>query len=190
MAGFFHFPKLGWRIRLPKLGWGIRLPWLLLLLLGAFVFFLEVIVEAGGNAHGVQPVPTPVVQMPDRSLLAEVRVLRVIDGDSIEVEMDGRRVEVRYKGSQVSEPCEAEAAERNRELVEGKTVFLLAEATDQDQEERPLRYVFTADGRLVDEILIKEGLARAWRTDGLYQEQLITLEQQAKSGGTGCLWRD
>jgi micrococcal nuclease len=165
----------------------------LLILLGALVLFLEFIIDRGGDAQGVQlprVEPTPVVETPDGSLLAEVNVLRVIDDDTIEVEADGRRVEVRYKGSHPDEPCEAEATERNRELVEGKTVFLLDETTDEDREGYLLRYVFTIDGHLVDETLIREGLARAWVTDGGYQDELLALEDRVRTRGTGCLWED
>ncbi len=193
MARLLRFPKLRWRFRRPTLSWRLRFAWLFLLLLAAFVFFLEFIADVGGDAQGVQlPTvePTPVIQMPERSRLAEARVLRVIDGDTIEVELEGRPLEVDYQGSHASAPCQEEATERNRELVEGKTVLVLREASNQGREQGQQGYVFTADGRLVDAVLIAEGLSIAWRTAGTYQEELTTLEYQARSGGKGCLWQE
>ncbi|HKZ51388.1 MAG TPA: thermonuclease family protein, partial [Dehalococcoidia bacterium] len=159
----------------------------------AFVFFLEFIIETGSNAQGAQPLapePLPHVDTADRSLVVEARVLRVIGGDAIEVELNGRQVEVSYAGSHVSEPCTEKAAERNRKLVEGQTVFLFADASLQDREGAVWRYVFIPDGRLVDAILVREGLTRAWRRDGTYQEVLINLEGRARHAAAGCLWRE
>lgn len=188
MAKFFPFSRKGWRV---------HLLWLFLILLAAFVLFLEFFLETG--ASGQTPVsPTPIVEpisgaipLPDRGLLTVARVLSVIDGDTIDVQIDGQTARVRYYGSNTQEreePCAAEARARNHQLVEGKTVFLLASARDKDRGGRLLRYVFTSDGQLVDEILIREGLAKAWPHDGTYRDQLLAMEKAAARDGVGCLW--
>ena len=40
----------------------------------------------------------------------------------------------------------------------------------------------------IDEILLQQGLARAWIRDGQYRAHLVDLELEAKRTGAGCLW--
>jgi endonuclease YncB( thermonuclease family) len=42
----------------------------------------------------------------------------------------------------------------------------------------------------VDETLIREGLAVAWRGDGAMRDELIALEAEARAARRGCLWRN
>lgn len=181
MARLFRFPFRGWRI---------RFIWPLLALLAAFVVFLEVIVDFGGHAQVPTPNPGAIPFPQDDARLVQAQVLAVIDGDTIEVDLGGR-VPVRYYGSdapEAEEPCFDKASQRNRQLVEGKKVFLLPDARDKDQGGRLLRYVFTEDGRLLDALLISEGLSRAWREEGAYHDELLAMERAAADNGVGCLW--
>jgi len=181
MAGSSRF-----RIR----GRRIRFIWLLVALLAAFVVFLEVVVDFGGQAQGPAPNPRTISFPENDDRLVQAQVLAVIDGDTIEVELEGP-APVRYYGSDAPErgdACAAEATQRNRQLVETKTVFLLPDARDKDEGGRLLRYVFTEEGLLLDALLISEGLATAWREDGTYQGELVNIEQSAAANGVGCLW--
>ena len=91
-------------------------------------------------------------------------VTRVIDGDSIEVEVNGREEQVRYIGVNTPEYYSKErkeseqATELNRALVEGRYVLLVKDVSDRDKYDRLLRYVFTTDG-FVNYELVKEGAA-------------------------------
>ena len=91
-------------------------------------------------------------------------VTRVIDGDSIEVEVNGEKEQVRYIGMNTpeyysKERAEAEQATRvNQALVEGRYVLLIRDVSDRDKYDRLLRYVFTTDG-FVNYELVKEGVA-------------------------------
>jgi endonuclease YncB( thermonuclease family) len=168
-----------------------RFHWLLLILLAALVFFLQTIVNGGDNAKDITPQPMPIT-LPNRDLLAPAIVVKVIDGDTVDVETRGETVRVRYFGSdapEVGETCADEATSRNRELVEGKSVLLVEDERERDPGGRLLRYVFTTNGRLVDEVLISEGLSKAWRRDGAYRDQLVIREELADSADVGCLWR-
>jgi len=49
--------------------------------------------------------------------------------------------------------------------------------------------VFTEEGLSVDAALVSEGLAKAWRQDGVYRFRLIALEDHARTQGIGCLWK-
>lgn len=123
--------------------------------------------------------------------MEEARVVDVIDGDTIDVSLDGRRVRVRYYGVDTperGERCFREAADRNEALIGGR-VLLLPDARLKDDFGRELRYVFTPEGVSVDATLVAEGYGLAWRQDGRYRQEIIALEAEAQAAGRGCLWR-
>jgi endonuclease YncB( thermonuclease family) len=124
------------------------------------------------------------------SNLQEARVEEVIDGDTIDVNVNGRRIRVRYYGIDTPERgdrCYREAVDRNEQLV-GDRVLLLPDARDTDSGGRSLRYVFRSDGVSIDATLVAEGFANAWREDGRFRGDIIALERQAQAEGRGCLW--
>ena len=142
----------------------------------------------------LSPAPTPGVAPPaihpDRSRLEQAEVVKVVDGDTIDVRIGGQQERVRYYGIDTPErgdPCFSEATDRNKQLV-AQNVLLLPDARERDRYGRLLRYVFDASGASIDAELIAEGLAHAWRADGAYKGQMISLEAQAQSAGVGCLW--
>jgi len=92
-------------------------------------------------------------------------VLRVIDGVSIEVEMDGITYLVRYLGislpdEQVGSSGWSGALRRNQELVDGKVVLLARDRSQSDVEGRLLRYVIS-EGVFVNRELLEGGFAVA-----------------------------
>jgi micrococcal nuclease len=92
-------------------------------------------------------------------------VRRVWDGNTILIEggFTVRYIGVNTPGGGMFrrpvEPFGREAAERNVELVEGQQVELEEDAADVDSAGFMLRYVYV-DGEMVNEILLREGLAR------------------------------
>lgn len=88
--------------------------------------------------------------------------IRVIDGDTIEVAVDGRVEKVRYIGVNAPEHGQAgfhAAAEANRRLVDGKTVTLERDRTDRDKYGRLLRYVWVNE-KFVNRELVRSGKAK------------------------------
>jgi micrococcal nuclease len=181
----------------------VALLWPLLVLLALFVGFLQLLTTDGGTATTPGPggtaspsptpltTPTPPFALSNLKPLQQVAVIDVIDGDTIDVRIDGEVRRVRYYGIDTperGERCYDEATERNQELV-GLSVRLKADARDQDEGGRLLRYVFTDDGVSVEAILLAEGLAEAWREDGTYRFRFIALEDHARNANTGCLWK-
>jgi len=139
-------------------------------------------------------VATVTVVAPDLSVdpaqLQPARVVDIVDGDTIDVEIDGVEERIRYYGIDTPErgdACFSEASARNEELIAGN-VLLLSDARNRDRSGRLLRYVFDAEGASVDARLIVEGLALAWRDDGTFRNQLVELEEQTRTAGVGCLW--
>ena len=116
----------------------------------------------------------------------EVRVNRVIDGDTLDTE----RGPVRLFGVDTPESgqrCYSKAKNRLRGLA-GNSIRLEFGPRVNDQYGRLLAYVYTKDGLSIDEILVREGLALAWTRDGQHRDYLVGLEQETRRGKTGCLW--
>lgn len=127
----------------------------------------------------------------DPSPMEQARVVRIIDGDTMEVELRGRMETVRIYGIDTperGEVCFREAAERLEELSAGE-VRLSPGDRERDRFDRLLRYVYAPDGSSIDALLVSEGLATAWTTDGDLRFALIELEGRARANGAGCLWR-
>lgn len=123
--------------------------------------------------------------------LREVEVEEIIDGDTIDVRLDGIKTRIRYFGVDTPErgrACYREATDRNESLV-GDTVLLLPDARTEDDFGRLLRYVFLPDGTSVDATLVAEGFAEAWTQDGRYRDKIVALEDEARAAGRGCLWK-
>lgn len=122
----------------------------------------------------------------------QVRVVRVIDGDTIEIAGGAR---VRYIGIDTPEVYPdmefygKEASEKNRELVDGKMVTLERDVTNKDRYGRLLRYVHV-DGLFVNAELVRLGYARSFHypPDTRHQELLSQLEEEAQEAGLG-LWQ-
>lgn len=118
------------------------------------------------------------------------QVTRVIDGDTIDVLLDGKQVRVRYVGVNTperDEPCYNDATQANRDLVEGKTVTLVTDTSNTDRYDRLLRYIY-ADGVFVNEALVRDGYAEAvlYQPDDAFYEEFLALEKSAAAANRGC----
>lgn len=139
--------------------------------------------------------------IPTTSNPQTVKVTRVIDGDTIEIE-SGQKV--RYIGINTPElhdprksvECFAqEAYIKNKELVEGKTIRLEKDVSETDKYQRLLRYVYlenlnaTNEALFVNKYLVEQGfaLASAYPPDVKYAKIFTASQQQAEQNRTG-LW--
>jgi endonuclease YncB( thermonuclease family) len=104
--------------------------------------------------------------IPDIDTYEIAYVTRVIDGDSIEVEINGEVFQVRYIGINTPEYYSSQqrqavtATQANEELVEGKIVYLFKDQSETDKYDRLLRYVLTEDD-FVNLELVRAGYAEA-----------------------------
>lgn len=125
------------------------------------------------------------------------RVVRVVDGDTIDVQLSGATVRVRYIGVDTPEAVDpsrpvgcfgAEATARNRALVEGRQVELEKDVSETDTFGRLLRYVYV-DGAMVNEMLLREGYAQiaTFPPDVKYVDRFLAAERQARETNRG-LW--
>lgn len=118
------------------------------------------------------------------------RVVDVIDGDTIDVNIDGEVVRVRYLGMNTTERgelCYDEGTMANAALVSGETVTLVPDEEKQDRYGRALRYVYVGD-TFVNAELVRQGWAEAvmYEPNDAHWEELIELEKQAERAGRGC----
>ena len=127
----------------------------------------------------------------------KAKVIRVIDGDTIEVGIEGSLYKVRYIGIDTPEmvhppePAEyfsKEASEKNRELVDGRTVRLEKDVSETDEHGRLLRYIWVG-GMMVNAELVKLGYAKAvtYPPDVRYDDLFVQLQREAKEADLG-LW--
>lgn len=141
--------------------------------------------------------PAPTEPTPTASDLVEAQVTRVVDGDTIQVLIDGVEYRVRYIGIDTPEtkhptrgvePFGPEASQANSELVEGKTVLLEKDVSETDQYGRLLRYVYV-DDLMVNEELLRRGLARVatFPPDVKYVDRFLEIQRAAQEAGLG-MW--
>ena len=129
-------------------------------------------------------------------------VLKIIDGDTIEVEIDGTAEKVRLLGINTPEvvdprkPVECfgrEASAKAHELLDGREVELEADATqaDRDKYNRLLRYLRTKEGLFYNLEIIKLGYAYEYTYDlpYKYQAQFKAAQTEAQNKKIG-LWAD
>ena len=139
--------------------------------------------------------PSSTVQLPQT--LEEATVLRVIDGATIEAEIEGRVARVSYMGVRLPDEAlvdeegqsvRVKALEFNRFLVEGRTIELERDSTEADVSGTEVRYVYVG-GEMVNKALITNGYAtvadfpRVFR----HQTEFLRAEENAKNDQRG-IW--
>ncbi len=130
------------------------------------------------------------------------RVVRVIDGDTIKVDIAGEIETVRLIGIDTPELAGPdnpkgdyfglEAAQYAKQLLDNRPVYLIPDPmqSDRDKYGRLLRYVFLEDGTLVNAKLIAEGYAYNYIYEPFqFMKQFDYLEKQAKENQLG-LWKE
>lgn len=128
---------------------------------------------------------------------ARAYVTRVVDGDTIEVRLNGGEEDVRYIGVDTPETVKPgapvdcfgpQASSFNHQLVERQRVRLVFGEERRDVYGRLLAYVYLGD-RFVNAELVRRGLARTLSIppNDRFAERLKRLEIAAARAGRG-LW--
>ena len=143
-------------------------------------------------AGGTTPTPTRTTApspTPDGPL---AYVIRVVDGDTIDVSLDGESRRVDYLGIDAPDDPGAcytrESAMANAELVLGKWVLLERDVSETGPLGQLLRYVH-GEGVLVNAELVRRGCALAATDppDVRYAGLIVQLQGEAREAGRG-LW--
>lgn len=129
------------------------------------------------------------------------RVMNVVDGDTIKVDIDGTIETIRLVGINTPEtvdprkPVEClgkEASDFAKQLLENTSVRLESDVTqsDRDRYGRLLRFVFLPEGTDVGKLLISEGLAQESLYSSephQYRAEYLAEQQQAQTMQKG-MW--
>ncbi len=171
----------------------------LLLLLAAVGVYIAS--SYGGAPEGNNPVETrSTTTRLSGAGTQTAQVERVVDGDTLIAQVDGRRERIRLIGidapempgeGKSGEPFAQEAGDRLAGLVEGRTIQLAMDTSDRDSYDRLLRYVYLEDGTFVNRQLALEGLAdvKSYPPDTAKQSELDEAERDAKARNIG-IWSD
>ncbi|HYI14339.1 MAG TPA: thermonuclease family protein [Thermomicrobiales bacterium] len=177
-----------------------RITWLLLVLLATVASGcdVETMTEATREpASRTTPGPTPATS----GSVERAEVVRVVDGDTLIVEIDGREERLRYIGVDTPEsvqpntPVECfgrEASAENARLVEGREVELERDVSNRDRYDRLLRYVYVVEEGeriFVNEALVAGGFAHSssFPPDVKHQDRFRAAQREARDEGRG-LW--
>lgn len=137
----------------------------------------------------------------DENFYQMAKVTKVIDGDTIKVDIDGKVYKVRFIGINCPEIGEneeffgKEAYEFSKEKLDGMEIFLQKDVSETDKYGRLLRYVWLEKPKdlnnpskdeirdlSINGILVREGYAKAnyYPPDTSYTKFLKEIEKQAK----------
>lgn len=138
--------------------------------------------------------PSALACLPAHTTREQAKVIKVIDGDTIEVEINGTPYKVRYIGIDTPESTTRveyfgkEAAARNRALVDGQQVTLVKDVSETDRYNRLLRYVLVGEV-FVNYELVRGGYANTLRypPDVACADVFREAERQAREERLG-LW--
>lgn len=139
----------------------------------------------------------------DPKLVGNVyQVVRVVDGDTLNVRFEGKEEKVRLIGINTPEtvdprrPVECfgkEASNHMKELADAKNVFLETDTSqgERDKFGRLLAYVYLEDGQMVNRKMVAEGYAYEYTylRPYKYQEDFKKAQNLARATKVG-LWAD
>jgi micrococcal nuclease len=147
------------------------------------------------NANVTKSIP---VSTPTNSKAYDV--IKVVDGDTIDVSINGKIERLRLIGINTPETVDprkavecfgVEASDKAKTVLTGKKVLLEGDATqgERDKYDRLLRYVFLEDGTNFNLLMIKEGYAYEYTYDTpyKYQTQFKQAQKEAEIAKAG-LW--
>lgn len=128
-------------------------------------------------------------------LTSQALVTRVVDGDTIDVQINGQKEVIRLIGINAPETNDCfgkEATDKALSLLSSKAVNLEADPTqdDRDKYRRLLRYVFV-DGANFEELMVREGFAKEYTYNKAYKYQFLfkSAQKEAIEQKRG-LWAD
>ncbi len=143
-----------------------------------------------------EPIGDPVAypQQPDG--LIQAAVVEVIDGDTVDVRLDGTVERLRLIGLDTPEtkdprkPVQCfgkEASAQAAKLLMGQTVFLEEDSSQdtRDKYNRLLRYVWLPDGKLYNLEMIMGGFAHEYTYETPYKYQAVFKKEEAAARERG-----
>jgi micrococcal nuclease len=129
------------------------------------------------------------------------KVSKVIDGDTLDIDMNGKTERIRLIGMDTPETVDPrkvvqcfgkEASDKAKEMLIGKMISIEADNSqgERDKYDRLLRYVYLEDGTFFNKYMIAEGYAHEYTYQSnpyKYQLDFKEAEKQARETEKG-LW--
>lgn len=140
---------------------------------------------------------SPAEEFDDR-IEASYKVVRVVDGDTLVIDIDGKEERLRLIGIDAPESVHPDkdkntdmgrlASDFSKLRLEGKTIGLEYDKETRDRYGRILAYVYI-DGEMFNQTLLREGLAKAktYPPNDKYEEDFLKIQEEAKANNRG-LW--
>jgi len=170
-----------------------RCNWLIALAFSAFIVSFAACAPSHDAPESASPAPSATATSDatpsSQQFPSEAKVVRVIDGVTIEVEHEGERFLVRYLGVSIPASADhAEASQFNQFIAQGKTVVLSSEDAGVDFDGAHLRYVFI-DGEMVNLKLLNGGWGEVAQFPASFEkfEEFFKAESLARTDGRG-IW--
>ncbi len=126
-------------------------------------------------------------------------VVKVVDGDTIKLMIDGEKKNVRLIGIDTPESVHPDkeknvpegklASDHTKELVGDNQLYIEYGTEPEDRYGRPLCYVYLPDGTMLNEQILRDGYARVMIVgkNNEYKDIFTEIESEARSEGRG-LW--
>jgi len=125
-----------------------------------------------------------------------IELIKVVDGDTVMVKINGEKKSVRLIGidtPEKNECYEKEATGKMKELTQNKKIKLEADSSQDNEDiyDRLLRYVYLEDGTLINKKLVEEGFGTEYTYKIAYkfQTEFREAEKMAKEKNIG-MWAD
>jgi micrococcal nuclease len=168
---------------------------------------VSTLLYAGQIYFTQHPVASPWLSQPNQTEGTPVtpvapgfyRVVKVVDGDTIVVDMNGTEETVRFIGVDTPEthkpntPVQCfgpDASDFTHRILDGKTVRLEADPTNDNRDRygRLLRYVYAENGTLLEQAIIEQGFGFAYTSFPFQKkEAFIQAQTDARAQAKG-LW--
>lgn len=128
------------------------------------------------------------------------KVTRVVDGDTIKVNFNGKEESLRFIGMDTPEsvhpdsskngPLGKIASDYTRSMLEGKEIAIEFDVGERDHYGRLLGYVWV-DGHMLNKTLVEKGYAKmaTYQPNVRYVDDFKTLQEDARKNNRG-FWKD
>lgn len=139
------------------------------------------------TAAAITPGPPPATVPPGA---VAARLIRVVDGDTLDVMIGSTTETVRYIGVDTPErgrPGSQTAIDANAALLGEGALWLARDRSDRDGFDRLLRYVYTAEGVMVNQAMVAQGWAQPveYPPDTAFAAELRQAAVEAAQAGLG-----
>jgi micrococcal nuclease len=118
-------------------------------------------------------------------------VTKIVDGDTVHINRESTRL-ICIDTPERGEEGYKEASDYLESLILNKEVILEEDISKRDKYNRLLYYIFTKDGRFVNEVMVRQGYAEAYPyyPDTRLCPQIQEAEQQAKEENLGIWYEE